>query len=159
MALRLEREVTLRQQEVLALDQLGGVGVLGVELRLFVLDDHVAVDAVDDLAAAAAGGTCAFDGEEALRRAHFAMTGAGGAGLGAMARLGAVAVAVLAAADDVVGDLPPDAGRDLGQLDLDRDRDVAPADRSAPAAEPATTWVAEPASSGERVYASSAERR
>ena len=50
-------------------------------------------------------------------------------------RLGAVAVAVLAGADDVVGDLAPHPGRHLGQLDLDRDHDVAARRRRAAAAE------------------------
>ena len=53
------------------------------------------------------------------------------AGLDRRARLGAVAAAVLAALDRLVGDLDAGALRGLREVDLDRDRDVAAGRRAA----------------------------
>src|SRR6185295_9229307 len=77
-------------------------------------------------------------------------------------RLGSVAVAVLAAADDVVGDLAAGADGDVGQLDLDLDQDVAARRRLAaaepdPAAEEGLEDVIDRAEAGPRLESARAQ--
>src|SRR5262245_50858099 len=52
MALRLQGDVALLQDDLIVLDQFGSVGVLGVELRFLILQHDIAIDDVLDLAAA-----------------------------------------------------------------------------------------------------------